>query len=58
MAVREWLSPLPEPICENVNSVGQENFTPVGRFYTCRGISENLWLWQPCIFLNFIIIRP
>ena len=48
MAVREWLSPLPEPICENVNSVRQGNFTPVGRFYTCRGISENLWLWQPC----------
>ena len=48
MAVREWLSPLPEPICENVNSVGQGKFTPVGRFYTCQGISENLWLWQPC----------
>ena len=42
MAVREWLSPLPEPVCENVNSVGQGNFTPVGEFLKTSGCGNHV----------------
>ena len=50
MAVREWLSPLPELICE------KSQFSWSGKLYTCQEIVREKWgnFWKPLVVATML----